>query len=177
MHDLHYAGLFLNPRILRYNIVTKAEFEKAYEIVFNLLKEYSGHIRPETNSDRKSGERIENTKTQEFNLFLQKCFRNKVSSNANPVQSSIESFNTNKPEINKPKEGFIIELNFYKRELETLELNPFEGDILDWWNIKKTNYPLISTLAKDILACQATSAPSERLFSKAKNFSQRTGLK
>jgi len=36
-----------------------------------------------------------------------------------------------------------------------------------WWKIKKSKYPILAQIAKKMLAIQATSTPSERLWSKA----------
>ena len=38
---------------------------------------------------------------------------------------------------------------------------------LDWWRINEKRFPRIAALARRILCAQATSAPSERLFSAA----------
>ena len=42
-------------------------------------------------------------------------------------------------------------------------------DPLNWWSVNATNYPIISVLAKKYLAIPASSASSERVFSMAKN--------
>ena len=38
---------------------------------------------------------------------------------------------------------------------------------LDWWRDRKGKFPTISFLARQFLAAQATSAPTERIFSRA----------
>lgn len=40
-------------------------------------------------------------------------------------------------------------------------------DVLGWWNLNKSQFPKLSTWAECILSCQATSVPSERIFSKS----------
>lgn len=45
----------------------------------------------------------------------------------------------------------------------------YDFDILNWWKIHQTKYPLLAQLAKFIHSIPATSAPSERLFSAAGN--------
>lgn len=42
-------------------------------------------------------------------------------------------------------------------------------DILMWWKFHKSSFPLLSKLAKDVLAVCATSVPSERAFSSSKH--------
>jgi hypothetical protein len=57
------------------------------------------------------------------------------------------------------------EISEYLKEGE-IEFNcsPF-----DWWNYKKSKYPLLAKLARQYLSVSATSTPSERLFSHAGN--------
>ena len=46
-------------------------------------------------------------------------------------------------------------------------------DPLNWWSLNATNYPIISVLAKKYLAIPASSASSERVFSMAKNITDK----
>ena len=50
---------------------------------------------------------------------------------------------------------------------------------LEWWNIHKKEFPILSELSRKFLAVQATSAASERLFSDAGNImtAKRTSMK
>jgi hypothetical protein len=44
---------------------------------------------------------------------------------------------------------------------------PRDGDPLHWWSVKQSAFPTIATLAKKYLCIPATSAASERIFSRA----------
>ena len=44
---------------------------------------------------------------------------------------------------------------------------PFQANPLDWWKVNSGRFPLLSCIAKKLLAIPATSAPSERVFSTA----------
>ena len=43
---------------------------------------------------------------------------------------------------------------------------PVKSDPLKWWAIHAPTYPLLSQIAKRVLAIPASSAPAERLFGK-----------
>ena len=49
------------------------------------------------------------------------------------------------------------------------EINFWKEDLLVWWEKNESVYPLVSKLAKKYLGVPASTAPSERVFSTAKN--------
>ena len=53
---------------------------------------------------------------------------------------------------------------YLKKDKIKFDQNPFE-----WWANKKSKYPILSRMARIYLAVPATSTPSERLFSDARN--------
>ena len=60
--------------------------------------------------------------------------------------------------------------NFIEGELASYILEPVISRLnnpLQWWKLHSTKYPILAQVAKKILAIQATSTPSERLWSKA----------
>lgn len=42
---------------------------------------------------------------------------------------------------------------------------PSDTDVLNWWKLNSSKYPLLSSLAKRYLSTPATSIPAERFFS------------
>ena len=73
-------------------------------------------------------------------------------------------------------------LSIVKQELEQFAKEPpvlFSANVLTWWKQNSSKYPNISSLARETLVVQATSVPSERLFSKAGELisSKRSSLK
>ena len=46
-------------------------------------------------------------------------------------------------------------------------LNSNSFDVLNWWSNHSIDFPVLSKIAKDYLSIQASSSPSERLFSGA----------
>ena len=65
------------------------------------------------------------------------------------------------------------EIQSVKKELQNYTDEPMLGEdsdpLLDFWKLKKFQYPRLSILAKKYLTVQATSTPSERVFSKMGN--------
>uniref|UniRef100_A0A1X7T819 HAT C-terminal dimerisation domain-containing protein n=1 Tax=Amphimedon queenslandica TaxID=400682 RepID=A0A1X7T819_AMPQE len=44
---------------------------------------------------------------------------------------------------------------------------PSDTNVLDWWRVNSSKYPLLASLAKRYLSTPATSVPAERIFSAA----------
>jgi hypothetical protein len=75
-----------------------------------------------------------------------------------------------------PRQAFPVDLKAHTITLVALEIEnfqavPVEPDIrvntLDWWKANHHIYPLLSSVARIVLAVPATSAPSERMWSEA----------
>ena len=60
-----------------------------------------------------------------------------------------------------------------QRYLKEVEINFCKDDPLTWWKFHETSFPIISKLARKYLAIPASTAPSERVFSTAKNILQK----
>ena len=71
-----------------------------------------------------------------------------------------------------------IELNKYKKSKTKIPKDGNYPDALAWWKKSAHLYPRLASLARKYLSIQATSAPSERIFSKASRIieEQRTRL-
>ena len=53
-------------------------------------------------------------------------------------------------------------------EMEKYDIEPLHcGDPLEWWKSRQSSLPVLSEVARSVLAVPATSVPSERIFSKA----------
>ncbi|EGZ15134.1 hypothetical protein PHYSODRAFT_505911 [Phytophthora sojae] len=55
------------------------------------------------------------------------------------------------------------------RYLDEVADTEFDADPLEWWRLHGRSYPYLAPLARQWLACVATSVPSERAFSSAGN--------
>ncbi|KAL0246015.1 hypothetical protein GEMRC1_007231 [Eukaryota sp. GEM-RC1] len=99
-----------------------------------------------------NGEREVRKKTKSFRAKL-KIIKESVSQNSTTDESS-------------EYEDLSVE-----KELDTyLSMFLAENDnTLDWWRVNSENFPLMSKFARDMLAVQATSVSSERLFSQTGN--------
>ena len=70
-----------------------------------------------------------------------------------------------RPQISEPKNTNIpLEIDAYFNE----KLSPPEVEPLAYWK-NHTHFPILSMMARDYVAIQATSASSERTFSRAKH--------
>ena len=70
-----------------------------------------------------------------------------------------------------------MELTEYKNEPELPTKTRGERNSpLEWWKSSQNRFPILSRLARIYLAVQATSASSERVFSKAERVISKEGL-
>ena len=68
---------------------------------------------------------------------------------------------------NNRKASFERELRDYKQWKGKIPHQGGYPDALEWWKLNESHFPHLALLAKKYLSIQATSAPSERIFSKA----------
>ena len=62
-----------------------------------------------------------------------------------------------------PEEAINVELSLYLQEVRL----DAKSDPLEWWKLHEITFPMLSKVAKKFLAVPATSAASERLFSRS----------
>ena len=67
------------------------------------------------------------------------------------------------PAQSSPREKFLREYDLYV----AIPSADCEDDPLEWWKDQEKNFPNLAPFARRYLSVQATSSPSERLFSKA----------
>ena len=70
--------------------------------------------------------------------------------------------------LQKKTETVIVKEDELQKYLKEETVNT-SVDSLAWWRMNATRFPTVSGYARDVLAIQATSVPSESLFSKAGN--------
>lgn len=84
---------------------------------------------------------------------------------------SLASFFANRPTTTTNTEGLSAQ-QAVERELSNYLLSPDadnDSNPLDWWKVYRKNFPRVSQLAQHYLCIQATSSPSERVFSTGSN--------
>jgi hypothetical protein len=67
---------------------------------------------------------------------------------------------------------FFVDQNYKEEEKAELQIyfsesrcSNGEEDVLNWWNINQSRFPTLAKMARDYLAMQGSSVPSERGFS------------
>lgn len=103
----------------------------------------------EANTSSDSSHRVESLPMDENEFPLLTRFRELVaqsSANSNPKKTEIELY---------LEEGLVIEQD-----------NAF--DVLNWWKHNGLRYPILSKIARDVLAIPCTTVPSESTFSRAR---------
>ena len=61
----------------------------------------------------------------------------------------------------------------FQRYLKEAEINFRIDDLMDWWRKHESYFPQVAKLARKHLAIPTSTAPSERVFSTAKNIYQK----
>ncbi|XP_059410212.1 E3 SUMO-protein ligase ZBED1-like [Carassius carassius] len=87
------------------------------------------------------------------------------------TKRSLASFFSNRPTTTTDTENLSAQ-QAVERELGNYLLSPHadnDSNPLDWWKVYQNNFPRVSQLAQHYLCIQATSSPSERVFSTGGN--------
>ena len=146
--DLCLKGSFFDPRFKSLDFINSEYEEKCNNVIDQLKQEYE--ILKKNNTSIMPDMNMDELTTEMGNFW-----KKKNAKIATPIQDEFRNY------LNVP-------------ELPALEqYNPFL-----WWATNKKQYPLLHQMAMKYLAIPATSVPSERLFSDAKNLvtPQRTRL-
>ncbi len=91
------------------------------------------------------------------------CETDKESDTTNVVWQSLDKKIARASHNHTPRADAIVQVQQYLR----MPNIPRHDDPLSWWKENSIGFPLLQRLAKKYLTMQATSVPSERLFSKA----------
>jgi hypothetical protein len=159
--------MMIDPRFKLDIISNKSKKKDAREQLEKVFKKYEKRI-------------LESTKTQATSSSTASTTLSSSSSPSSSKSNAKQSTPT-QTIVNKIKEKITpLSLRFFnesnskpsqKNELTNYFSEPriqnVEEDILNWWKINQIRFPVLSTIARDYLAAQATSVPSERGFSRS----------
>ncbi|KAL6473716.1 hypothetical protein MHYP_G00172770 [Metynnis hypsauchen] len=153
MDDLLDMACLVDPRFkLQYTQEEKREYIKDKAMLEMLKGERAVVVRVEGSSEEAMGE------------------ASVAVPPAKKAKRSLASFFSNKPTTSNT--AGLSAQQAVERELGNYLLAPdadSDSDPLDWWKVYQKNFPSVSKLAKQYLCIQATSSPSERVFSTGGN--------
>ena len=155
MRPAFVLATFLHPqfKLLQSMNLSQTSKDKVHDYVLDLMYE---SYDSEKNDDREKevtddSVPAETAQTNSLVNFFQSII------NANKVDSDDESECETRKTCKQELEGYI------KEKEKTIK----DFDVLAWWKGYEDKFPRLALLAKKYLSIQATSAPSERIFSKA----------
>ncbi|XP_051992400.1 zinc finger BED domain-containing protein 4-like [Xyrauchen texanus] len=151
MDDLLNMACLVDPRFkLQYTQEEKREYIKEKAVLEMLKGERSVVVREEESREEAMGD---------------------TSVPAKKTKLSLASFFSNGPTTTTSTEDLSAQ-QAVERELGNYLLSPNadnDSNPLDWWKVYQKNFPRVSQLAQHYLCIQATSSPSERVFSTGGN--------
>lgn len=161
LHKIVIVAAFLDPRFKQLDpFVPKGEKDEVYQHVFTLMKATQPVKESTTVSTDTVGQPVNGVSTTSSTnnggaADEEDLFAELGTTNTFPDQDDVDHFGT----------MCSVELERYKRINSIL----MQQDPLDWWSKNATTFPVLSILAMRYLAIPATSAASERLWSRASN--------
>ena len=131
------------------------------------MKSWSDEVRNETINKLRA----------EFKTWQSVIVVDEPSNYVETSSSSAPSFIKNIFSHGQSQVNYEIEIDNYLNDIIT-PTSPEATDVYQWWCINQHSFPILSRIARKYLSIPATSVPSERLFSDARNqvTSQRTSL-
>ncbi|CAF4921023.1 unnamed protein product [Rotaria sp. Silwood1] len=144
--DIHFIGTVLHPKFKHLQILSNKDKKKAYELI---KKEINKRNNPQSdlsfNSEVSSTQSIVISST-DTNDLLSGCY--------DQISTTLKASDTND------------ELKRYLQSIDSLIDNE---DLFDFWRRQKFVYPVLYSIARDILIVPATNTAAERLFSASGN--------
>ena len=155
---IHYLAAYLDPRFSNMDPFVPHEMRqlKIHEVHY-IVVERAGTIQPPSTAPEpafKPAEDSTPTSTQP---------QRKKQKLMEKIRSDLSSRSSSSHHVNEQEHTTINEeMNRYEKK----EPLPIESCPLAWWKKNEIEFPLLSVVAKEILSIPASSAPSERVFSK-----------
>jgi hypothetical protein len=156
LEDSSLIAMIIDPRYKLDIISNKTKKKNARENFDKIFKKYEE--RPSAQfQESPNTEPTSSTASKAKSSTPSQTLKNKIKEKIVPLA---QRFFTESSTIVSPKN----ELTVY---LSEPRVKNFEEDILKWWKTNQIRFPVLSRIARDYLAAQATSVPSERGFSKS----------
>ena len=113
-----------------------------------------------------------NNEIMEIEVLLRQKITNASSSRPNPIEAQNQNFgfltwhqmNLANPDLQAPDE-----LTQFVHSMSLITENPYEFDLWKYWQEHKDHMPILNGIASEVYSIPASSAASERGFSRAKN--------
>ncbi|KAL3761407.1 hypothetical protein ACHAWU_007366 [Discostella pseudostelligera] len=171
VHHYYFAAAFLDPRAktLLKTFMTPVDWDLLKERIFDLMVNAAEKAVDDNVSPHKVTS--DNARTVLVDTTAGSSAKAATVSQMFHV-SSVKKSVTNKDAVdpNSVRNKCAVELSAFVDDGVWIPLNDADGDFLnplDWWRDNSTKYPNLALLALEYLAIPATSAPSERVFSRA----------
>jgi hypothetical protein len=175
VHHYYFAAAFLDPRAktLLKTFMTSNDWDSLKAKIFDLMvdaAETAAVADKHNNVTRQkdTSGRGQNVVSSNSTAGLSKAATVSQMFHVGSVKKPVPDKDAVDP--NSVKNKCAVELNAFVDDGVWIPLNDDEGNFLnplDWWRDNSMKYPNLATLALEYLAIPATSAPSERVFSRA----------